>query len=71
MIKEQLWIGNNKVEKNGPCAVFVKTFDIKNIKKATLSISAKGVYYAQLNDKRVGNFIMAPGFTEYYSRLQY
>ena len=36
-----------------------------------LHITALGVYEAHLNGKRIGNFVLAPGWTSYYSRLQY
>ena len=37
---------------------------------AILSITALGVYEAQINQKRVGEFILAPGWTAYEKRLQ-
>ena len=42
-----------------------------DIKTATLYITALGVYEAQLNNIRVGDFILAPGWTSYHKRLQY
>ncbi|MBE7010979.1 MAG: alfa-L-rhamnosidase [Ruminococcaceae bacterium] len=42
----------------------------KQVKNATLRITARGVYEAHLNGQRVGNFIMAPGWTSYHHRLQ-
>ena len=39
--------------------------------RAKLEISALGVYEAMLNGVRVGDFIMAPGWTEYEKRIQY
>lgn len=51
---------------------FTKTFTCKGIiKKAELQISALGVYEAKLNGERVGDFILAPGWTAYEKRLQY
>lgn len=53
------------------CPIFRKTFDIKKeIFCAKLKITAIGCYVAQINGKRVGNFILAPGWTSYHSRLQ-
>ena len=53
------------------CPVFMREFDaLCDIKKATLFITARGVYEAKVNGKRVGNFIMAPGWTSYDNRLQ-
>ena len=51
--------------------VFRRTFACeKEVKKAELEVTAAGVYEAQLNGKRVGDFILAPGWTEYHKRLQ-
>lgn len=54
------------------CPLFRKQFSVsKAVEKAVLKISAKGVYEAFLNGKRVGNFVFAPGFTSYKHRIQY
>ena len=46
------------------CPVFLREFEVgEKIKKAILFITARGVYEAVLNGVRVGNFIMAPGWT--------
>ena len=71
MIKNQAWICGENSVKEGGCSVFVKSFNVENCVKAELSVTAKGVYYAELNGERVGNFIMAPGFTLYSRRHQY
>lgn len=71
MIKDSLWIRAKNIEKSGRCPVFVKVFTTEKPLKATLSITAKGVYVACLNSERIGDFIMAPGFTEYKYRHQY
>ena len=42
----------------------------KAIRRATLIITALGVYVAKINGQRVGDFIMAPGWTSYDTRLQ-
>ena len=42
----------------------------KPVASAVLRVTALGVYEAQLNGQRVGEFFMAPGFTAYRSRLQ-
>lgn len=53
------------------CPVYIRRFSAKNIKKAVLQISALGVYEARLNGERVGDFILAPGWTNDKKRLQY
>ena len=51
---------------------FVRTFEAKKeIKKATVSISAIGLYAAYINNERVGNDVLAPGWTIYQERVQY
>ena len=51
--------------------VYRKKFTLeKPLAVATLRVTALGVYEAQLNGKRVGEFFMAPGFTAYRTRLQ-
>ena len=52
--------------------IFKKNFTAsENIKHAELEVSALGVYEAHINGKRVGDFIMAPGWTEYEKRIPY
>lgn len=55
-----------------PAAVFGTSFvSERKVSQATLTITALGVYEAKLNGKRVGQFVMAPGWTSYHKRLQY
>lgn len=51
---------------------FLRSFKAKKeIKKATLSASAIGLYAAYINDERVGCDVLAPGWTIYNERVQY
>ena len=51
---------------------FRKTLDIKKtVKKATVYATAMGVYDLLVNGKKVGNGVMAPGWTSYQYRIQY
>lgn len=43
----------------------------KPIRAAYLSVTAIGVYEARINGARVGDFVLAPGWTDYDKRLQY
>lgn len=53
------------------CPVFRKTFRTeKRVRSAFLEITALGVYEATLNGQRVGDFVLAPGWTSYDHRLQ-
>ncbi len=57
-------------DSNVLCPTFVRKFSAPKVKKALLKITALGVYEAYINGGRVGNFFMAPGFTQYSERLQ-
>ena len=51
---------------------FKKDYTISSkIKKATAKVSANGVYNFYVNGAKVGNALMAPGWTSYHHRLQY
>ncbi|MDR2746224.1 MAG: glycoside hydrolase family 78 protein [Treponema sp.] len=50
--------------------LFRKEFTVgKELKSARLYASAKGIYEAFCNGRRVGDEVLSPGFTEYRSRL--
>lgn len=69
------WIsGNYKPKKNRryPVDCFRKNFHIdREVAKARLYITACGLYEAYINGRRVGEFILAPGVTDYRKRIQY
>ncbi|MBQ7353169.1 MAG: family 78 glycoside hydrolase catalytic domain [Clostridia bacterium] len=63
MLNNSKWISYPEMQLT-TCPVFKKDFNLKGeIKKAILQLSSLGCYYATINDKRVGDFILAPGFT--------
>lgn len=51
--------------------LYQKTFLCKSKKYARLYISCLGIYEAYINGKRVGDHVMAPGWTSYHHRVQY
>ena len=53
--------------------IFFKEFNLKNkpIKKARLYITGLGLYRAFINDERVGNSYLTPGFNDYDYYLRY
>ena len=54
------------------CPAFKRDFTAKGeVKRATLNISALGIYVARLNGERVGEDYMVPGWTVYEKRLLY
>ena len=65
------WI-KSPVDMGCVCPIFQKDFTCsKTIISATLFITAQGLYEATLNEKRIGNYVLAPGWTVYKKRLQY
>lgn len=56
----------------GIVPLFRTTFSTgKKIKSATAYITAKGLYEAEINGKRVGDAFLTPGWTAYKKRLLY
>ena len=70
MLERSEWIkGCEKNLRGG--TVYLKNFRCAaKAEKAMLEITALGVYEAKLNGERVGDFILAPGWTSYSNRLQ-
>ena len=71
---EAKWITGNYVVNplnRYPADCFRRCFEATDITKARLYITACGVYEAKLNGQRCGNFVMAPGVTDYRKRIQY
>jgi alpha-L-rhamnosidase len=57
---------------NRPAQYFRKQFSLnKKIKTATAYITAHGMYEAQINGRRLGDYYLTPGWTSYNNRLQY
>ncbi len=68
------WISGDytpRKKRRYPVDCFRKAFTADNVRSARLYISACGVYEARLNGQRAGNFILAPGSTDYRKRIQY
>lgn len=55
-----------------PAPYLRKTFTVqKPVARATLFATARGVYTLSLNQKRVGDAVLAPGWTGYTQRIAY
>ena len=69
------WITGNYIvnkKERYPVDCFRKRFAVdKPVKSARLYITACGLYEARLDGRRVGDFVMAPGYTDYRRRVQY
>lgn len=67
------WISGN-YHVNGknryPIDCFKKTFFVKDISQARLYVTSLGLYEIQINGRRVGDFVLAPGYTDYKKRIQ-
>lgn len=70
LLERAKWI-KGLVGNSSGATVYLKNFECKKpIKAAKLDITALGVYEAVLNGKRVGDFVLAPGWTSYTNRIQ-
>ena len=69
------WItGNYSANRKNryPIDCFRKRFTTeKAVRKARLYITACGLYESRLGNVRIGDFVMAPGYTDYRKRVQY
>ena len=65
------FITSNRPYQEGTVEVFKQKIRVCNVKKATLSITALGLYEAEINGKKVGDALFTPGFTYYPTHLYY
>ncbi|MBQ2941150.1 MAG: family 78 glycoside hydrolase catalytic domain [Clostridia bacterium] len=71
MLKDAKWI-KAPCDIDDGCFIFSRdfTFD-KKVEKATLYVTALGLYRAYLNGKELNLSLFTPGFTSYDKRIQY
>ncbi len=67
----QHFITTQRAFKEGTVEVFQQNIPTLPIKKAILSITALGMYEAEINGEKVGEQMFAPGYTYYYHDLRY
>lgn len=67
------WIAPRHPQKSGSCPVLTKEVSLegKGIRKARIYASAHGLYEIAINQKKVGDALLTPGWTSYHHRLQY
>ena len=73
MLKHAKWITSPR-DAGEATFTYRKRFPVKAdvpVRKATLQASAIGVYTCTLDGERVGNAVLAPGWTSYKTRVQY
>ncbi len=66
------WITIGGMDSALASPLFRKAFDLeKKIQSAMIFVTAKGLYEAHINGKRVGNQYLTPGWTSYRDHIQY
>ena len=65
-----LFITTERPYKEGTVEVFAQAIPAGAVEKAALTITALGVYEAELNGQKVGDALFAPGYTYYPRELQ-
>jgi alpha-L-rhamnosidase len=66
------WITVPAAEAGGPVSLVRHNFKVRAVvHRATLHISALGVYEAYINGRKIGDQFMAPEWTDYSQRVQY
>lgn len=69
------WITSGKKnpkDNSLPVEIFTKKLDLyKNVHRAVLYASALGVYVGELNGNRIGEEFFAPGYTSYFTYVQF
>ncbi|KAK4042809.1 eukaryotic translation initiation factor 3 subunit G [Parachaetomium inaequale] len=56
----------------GPEDLYRKSFSVTaSVARARLYVTAQGLYEAEVNGQRIGDYFLAPGWTAYDGRLQY
>ena len=59
------------VKERQPASVLRREFKVEKTGEARLYITSHGLYEAEINGERAGNFVLAPGTDDYKKRLQY
>ena len=65
------FITTNRPYREGTVEVLQQRLNTQGIRKATLAITALGLYEAELGGKKVGDALFTPGFTYYPTHLYY
>ena len=70
MLENANWIAPSE-DFGAVSPTFLKRFNCSGeVASTTLTVTSVGVYVAQMNGERVGNFVLAPGWTSYKKRHQ-
>ena len=67
-----IWFDGNNPSCPAPCPYFRREFTLeKPLARAVLYITARGLFEAWINGKRVGNDHFVPGWTDFHKQIQY
>ena len=55
----------------GAVEVFEQEIPVRHVRQAFLTITALGIYEAELNGRKVGDLLFTPGYTYYPKNLHY
>lgn len=65
-------VRDEDLSKPEPAPMLRREFEVNGeVRQARLYITAQGVYEAEINGQRVGDHVLAPGWTSYHTRLRY
>ncbi len=65
------FITTERPYKEGTVEVFEQKIPVSSPKKATLTITALGIYHASIDGKKIGDRFFTPGYTYYPLEVQY
>ena len=68
---KQHFITTARPYREGSVEVFKQKLKTNTVRRATLTITALGLYEAEINGKKVGDALFTPGFTYYPAHLYY
>ena len=68
---KQHFITTNRPYQEGTVEVFQQKLKTDSVRRATLTITALGLYEAEINGKKVDDALFTPGFTYYPTHLYY
>ena len=65
-----IWYDRNNYTRTAPSPYFRKTFEVgRDLQKAMLYVTARGVFEAYLNGERIGDELMSPGWTDFRKQI--
>lgn len=67
-----IWFDGNNYTTTAPSPYFRKEFEVgADLKRATLAITARGVFEASLDEKKIGCDLLTPGWTDFKRQIPF